>query len=71
MEKIVRPFADQNVYPTPFIKPGSAGAPPVRIGPVGLPGGSLTFSFSGNGSTTFYMVAVHKEKAVPAFDFSK
>jgi hypothetical protein len=71
MEKIVRPFVGEDVAPTSFIKPGSIGAPPVRIGPIGYPGGTTTFPFSSNFTATFYLMAVHKEKAVPAFDFSK
>ena len=70
MEKIVRPAIGENVEPIPFIKPGSIGAPPVRIGPIGYPGGTTTFPWSANFTTTFYMMAVHKESKVPAFDFS-
>lgn len=69
MERVIRPFVGENIFPTPFIKPGSVGAPPVRIGPVGLPGGSKIFSYTASGTTTFYMVAIHREKSVS--DMSK
>jgi hypothetical protein len=70
IETIIRPFIGESVTPRAFIKPGGVASAPVRIGPIGLPGGTTTFTFNGSGTNTTYMAAVHKEKNVPSFDYS-
>jgi len=62
MEKIVRPFSDQDVTPQPYHKAGAVGVPLVRIS-VGLKGGTKTFSYSGSASNSTRIGHKHTEKA--------
>ena len=69
LEGIIRPFVGEQVGPQPFHPGSSQSAPPVRLS-VGLIGGSRTFSYSGNSSSSMYMAAVHTEKSQSIFDMS-
>lgn len=62
LEPIIRPFSDQATGPTPFVKPGAVGVPPVRI-IIGLRGGTKTFATAGSASRSTRIGHVHKERA--------
>jgi hypothetical protein len=69
LEVVIRPYSAPDTGPTPFHPAGASSAPPVRL-TVGLVGGTKTFAFSQSGSISTYMAAIHKEKAVTAFDMT-
>jgi len=62
MERIVRPFSNEDVTPTPFHPAGAVGVPPVRLS-IGLKGGTKTFSYSGSSSNSTRIGHKHTEKA--------
>jgi hypothetical protein len=61
LEHIIRPFTDQNVSPTPFVKPGEASHPMIRI-PIGFKGTIKTMSYSMSFTCTSSMFQRHTEK---------
>jgi hypothetical protein len=61
IETIIRPFLG-GTDPLPFHPPGQKGTPLVKV-QVGLKGGSKTFSWSGSGTQTNYMIRIHRESA--------
>ncbi len=63
LEQIIRPFADQNVTPTPFTKPGENAVPMVHVR-IGFQGTLKTVSYSLSASSTTFMGQQHKEKKV-------
>lgn len=62
LEQIVRPFADRNVTPTRFTKPGAQASEMVRVA-IGFQGTLKTISYSLSATLTLKMGQKHKEKA--------
>lgn len=62
MEGIVRPFADRNVSPTPFTRPGAQQNQMVRVA-IGYSGTIKTLSTSFNATMTSKMGQAHREKS--------
>jgi hypothetical protein len=60
IESIVRPFADQNVTPTPFTKPGAGSTPMVRLA-IGYTGTIKSVGFSISLTVTTRMSQVYSE----------
>lgn len=69
MEGIIRPFVGKSVSPTRIYQGAGRSTPEVRIN-VGVVGGTKTFSYSGSGSYSTYLMAVHTEKTAPNFNMS-
>lgn len=61
LEGIVRPFADHDVFPAAFTKPGESGAQMVRVA-IGFQGSVKTMGFSFSSTATSKMGQAHKEK---------
>lgn len=61
LEGIVRPFQDNNVFPTPFTKPGESGSQMVRVA-IGFQGSIKTMGFSFSATASSKMGQAHKEK---------
>lgn len=62
LEGIVRPFADRNVFPTPFTKPGTQGSQLVRVA-IGFQGSIKTMGYSFSGTISSKMGQVHREQS--------
>lgn len=62
LESIVRPFAEHDVFPAPFTKPGASGSQMVRI-QIGFQGSVKTMGFSFSVTQSSVMGQAHKEKA--------
>lgn len=61
LEGIVRPFAERDVFPTPFTKPGEQGSQLVRVA-IGFQGSLKTMGFSFSASNSSKMGQAHREK---------
>lgn len=61
LEGIVRPFVGDNVFPTPYTKPGESGAQMVRIA-IGFQGSLKTMGYSLSVTSSSKMGQAHKEK---------
>lgn len=61
LEGIVRPFVGDNVFPTPFTKPGESGSQMVRVA-IGFQGSLKTMGYSFSVTSTSKMGQAHKEK---------
>lgn len=62
LEGVVRPFADRNVSPTPFVRPGASGAQQVRV-PIGFSGSLKTMGYSFSVTMSMKMGQSHNETA--------
>jgi hypothetical protein len=62
LEGVVRPFADADVTPTKFTRPGAASVPMVHV-KVGFTGSVKTASWSVSTTITTKMGQKHVEKA--------
>lgn len=60
LEGIIRPFADQDVTPDKYTKPGQGSVPQVRL-LIGAVGQVKTLGFSMSATTTFKMGQAHHE----------
>ena len=66
-EDIVRPFQRVDTGPQRYYQPGAVGVPPVRR-QIGARGGTKTFAYSINVTTTLYMARINT-LSVPNFDW--
>lgn len=62
LEQIIRPFTQQDVFPTPVYPSGASPQPLVHLR-IGYPGGTKTFSTSASGSVSTRMGTAHRERA--------
>ncbi len=62
LESIVRPFADPNVFPVRFTKPGTHGTELVRVA-IGFQGSVKTMGYSFSASLSTKMGQTHRESA--------
>jgi hypothetical protein len=60
IEGIIRPFADRDVTPDKFTKPGQGSTPQIRL-QIGYVGQVKTLGFSMSATTTFKMGQAHSE----------
>lgn len=61
MEGIVRPFADHNVFPTPFAKPGGSSSEAMVRVAIGFQGQIKTMGISFSASMSSKMGQAHRE----------
>lgn len=61
IEGIVRPFADHNVFPARFTKPGQQGVQLVRVA-IGFQGSIKTMGYSFSATQSTRLGQTHKEK---------
>lgn len=61
IEGIVRPFADHNVFPTPFTKPGGSSSEQMVRVAIGFQGQIKTMGYSFSATMSSKMGQAHRE----------